>query len=67
MKEFEQPNDEAKLEALKYPNGYVYVIDKAFSGKEDVPPCAIFGAWKVDTQGIIEGPFIFNDNYIKTT
>lgn len=50
-------------EAKKIPNGYVYVIDKEYSGSDDVPATGILGAWKVDASGIIEGVFIPNPNY----
>lgn len=66
MERFEKPNEAAEREALKHPNGYVYVIDEAFKNKENVPPIAIIGAWKVNAQGIIEGDFIPNSNYQKT-
>lgn len=65
MKAFEQPSEGARLEALKHPNGYVYVIDEAFAKEENVPPTAIVGAWKVNAQGLIEGKFITNENYKK--
>jgi len=52
-------------EAKKHPNGYVYEIDKAFEGEENVPPSAIVGAWKVNDKGIIIGDFIPNPNYLK--
>jgi hypothetical protein len=58
-----QPTKEAISEALKYPNGWVYEIDETFKGKEDIPPQAIKGAWKVDANGIITGDFIANPNY----
>ena len=57
------PTKEAKLEAKKQPNGWVYVIDKAFEGEDEVPPEAIKGAWKVDKNGEIIGDFIPNSNY----
>jgi hypothetical protein len=59
------PTEDARKEAKLNPNGYVYVIDKAFDNKnEDVPPTAILGAWKVDENGEIIGDFIKNSNYI---
>ena len=61
-----KPAKEVIAEALKYPNGWVYEIDEAFKGKEEVPPHAIKGAWKVDQNGIITGDFIPNPNYIAT-
>jgi len=59
-----KPPKAAIAEALKHPNGWVYEIDEAFKNKEDVPPQAIKGAWKVDQNGIIMSDFIPNPNYI---
>ena len=55
----------AKLieEAKNHPNGWVYILDKEFDGKEEVPPEFIRGAWKVDENGIIVGEFMPNPNY----
>jgi hypothetical protein len=50
-------------EAKRTPNGWVYVLDKEFKGKEEVPPEFIKGAWKVNEKGIIVGSFIPNKNY----
>lgn len=52
-------------EAKKNPNGWVYVIDKEFKGKENVPSKFIKGAWKVSEKGIIIGNFIPNKDYKK--
>ena len=57
------PSEEAKKEALKNPNGYVYVIEAAYKGDVDVPPDAILGAWKVNEKGVIVGIFLPNPNY----
>jgi hypothetical protein len=62
---FKTPSTKAKEEALHHPNGYVYVIDETYLNKEDVPPYAIRGAWKVNNKGIIDGDFIPNENYRK--
>ncbi len=51
-------------EAKRTPNGWVYVIDDAFDNQSDIPPQAILGAWKVDSNGKITGKFIPNPNYI---
>ena len=59
-----KPSKEAIKEALKFPNSWVYEIDKAFEGQEDIPKEAIKGAWKVNSEGIIVGDFIPNPNYI---
>jgi hypothetical protein len=64
MKKIKTPPAEAIIEALKNPNGWVYEIDEAFKDEADVPPQAILGAWKVNSDGIIEGEFIANPNYI---
>lgn len=65
METFNKPSKEAIEEALNHPNAYVYVIDKAYKDKMDVPSNAIAGAWKVNSIGIIEGDFIVNPNYKK--
>ncbi|NHA05696.1 hypothetical protein G7092_17930 [Mucilaginibacter sp. HC2] len=56
------PEDAVK-EALNNPNGWVYAIDEAFKNEENVPPQAIQGAWKVNSEGIITDSFIPNPNY----
>ncbi len=60
-----KPPKEAIEEALKNPNGWVYVIDSEFDGKEEVPPEAIKGAWQVNEVGIIVGEFVSNPKYKK--
>lgn len=50
-------------EARRTPNGWVYRIASGYAGQEGVPPHAIVGAWKVDPNGEIEGPFIPNPRY----
>jgi len=50
-------------QAKRSPNGWVYVIDRAFQDVEDVPKQAIKGAWKVNEKGEIIGDFIPNPNY----
>ena len=50
-------------EAKRNPNGWVYVLDNEYDGKDIVPPEFIKGAWKVDEDGIIEGNFIPNPKY----
>jgi hypothetical protein len=57
------PTEEAREEALKFPNGWVYEIDESYRGKESIPPYAIKGAWKVNEKGVIIGDFIPNPNY----
>ncbi|MBL0741390.1 hypothetical protein [Chryseolinea lacunae] len=58
-----EPSEEVKKEALKYPNGYIYILEKEYQGKDDVPADKILGAWKVNETGVIVGPFILNPNY----
>ncbi len=58
-----KPTPEAISEALKNPNGWVYVIDKAFEDIEEVPREAIKGAWKVNDKAIITDEFVSNPNY----
>jgi len=58
-----KPTKIAIEEALRNPNGWVYVLDKSFEGIKDVPPEAIKGAWKVDENGQIIGGFMPNPNY----
>lgn len=58
-----KPTLKAIKEAIKNPNGWVYIIDEAFEGAKDIPPEAIKGAWKVNKNGIIIEDFIPNNNY----
>ena len=58
-----RPTEGARLEALKYPGGYVYVIAGNYGPDERVPPEAIVGAWRVDSRGRIRGPLVPNPNY----
>jgi len=53
-------------EAVKHPNGHVYRIAGKFGPKDEVPPEAIVGAWKVGQDGKITGPFISNPKYDAT-
>jgi hypothetical protein len=50
-------------EAKKHPNGWVYVLDKKYEGKEEVPSEFIKGAWRVNEIGEIVGEFETNPNY----
>ena len=52
-------------EALKFPNGRVYLIHPDYSADGDVPTTAIIRAWKVDASGKIAGDFIHNPNYVE--
>lgn len=58
-----RPTEEAKAEALKNPGGWVYEIDGVYGPDGDVPPEAICGAWKVDSEGKITGEFVRNPRY----
>lgn len=57
------PTPEARAEAKRNPNGYVYVLDGSFTPQEAVPPERIVGAWKVNSSGEITGEFMHNPNY----
>ncbi len=58
-----EKSSELIAEAKKNPNGWVYVLDKEYKDKNEVPPEFIKGAWKVNGKGIIEGEFMPNPNY----
>jgi len=51
------------VEASKNSDGWVYRISGRFDLSEQVPASAIIGAWKVNSDGIIEGEFKFNPDY----
>lgn len=63
MINYDNPPKEAILEAKSNPNGYVYMIDEEYIGKEDVPPTAIIGYYAVNEEGVIVGPFVHNPNH----
>ena len=50
-------------EAKKNPNGYVYRIEGNYSPEDRIPPEAIIGVWKVNSEGIILGDFQKNPNH----
>lgn len=51
-------------EAKANPNGWVYVIEGNYGPNDAVPPAAIAGAWKVDSEGVIvEGSFQSNPKF----
>jgi len=55
---------ETMAEAKKNPNGWVYVIEGNYGPRDDVPPEAIAGAWKVDAAGnIVAGSFQANPKF----
>ncbi len=61
------PPPEAKLEAKRFPGGWVYEIEDDFGPDDDVPPMAIRGACKVDDGGEIVGDFLPNPNFVSVT
>ncbi|MGO2300505.1 hypothetical protein ACT3QO_00285 [Psychrobacter sp. AOP7-D1-15] len=63
IKKLIQPSQGEIEEALKFPNGRVYLIHPDYSADGEVPPSAIIGAWKVDADGKIVGDLIHNPNY----
>jgi hypothetical protein len=53
-----------EIESAKLsPNGWLYRVSKKYSENEYIPPEAIVGAWKVDSNGCIVGSFIKNEKY----
>lgn len=57
-------DDNARAQAKNNPNGHVFVIAGSYTEDDFTPPGAIFGYWGVDENGeIIEGSFVFNDNF----
>jgi hypothetical protein len=58
-----KPSRKVMQQAKFYPNGWIYEIDGNYPPNQAVPPAAIIGAWKVNSQGEIEGEFITNPNY----
>jgi hypothetical protein len=53
-------------EARRNPGGWVYRIAGDYGPDDRVPPEAVVGAWKVDTQGKIVGNFVKNEKYRPT-
>ena len=51
-------------EAKQNPGGWVYAIEGDYGPNDGVPPEAVRGAWKVDDNGMIEGDFIPNPNFM---
>ncbi len=58
-----KPDPQEITEALSHPDGRVYRIAGNFGPSDGVPPEAIVGAWKVNSQGRIFGEFISNPNH----
>ncbi len=61
--DFLSPSKDAIREAKLHPNGYVYAVDEEFQNKANVPAENIIGWWKVNDNGIIDGPFIYSPNH----
>lgn len=59
----ERPLPEEIEEAKSWSMGWVYRIAGSFLKDEPVPPEAVIGAWRVDSQGHIIGDFVKNKNY----
>ena len=57
------PPESAVEEAKQNPGGWVYEIRGGYGERDNVPPHAIVGAWKVGDDGIIIGEFIPNPNF----
>jgi hypothetical protein len=58
------PTPEARAQAKRNPNGWVYVIQGEFGPNDTVPPEAIAGAWQVDATGhIIEDSYVANPDF----
>lgn len=60
---FDHPSDNEKIEAKKFPNGWVYRIHPYFESDKHVPSWAILGAWKVNSEGEIIDQFLINPNF----
>lgn len=58
-----RPTAAERQEARKWPNGYLYRIDLRHDPNGRVPPEGIVGAWQVNAEGKIIGPFRRNENY----
>lgn len=59
--------DEIIQAARENPGGWVYKIEGSFGRNEYVPPEAVVGAWKVDSEGRLTGEFVQNPKYRKST
>jgi hypothetical protein len=58
-----QVTDDMRASARTNPNSWLYVLDPAFVGAQDVPQWAIVGAYPVNAFGEIEDRFSPNDTY----
>ncbi|MFI5615289.1 type VII secretion system-associated protein [Amycolatopsis sp. NPDC051903] len=57
---------ELRERARQSPDSWLYVVDPAFEGAEEVPGVAIAGAYRVDERGEIAGGFQPNPDYRPT-
>ncbi|MEU5567718.1 type VII secretion system-associated protein [Micromonospora musae] len=58
--------DELRRQAKQTPESWIYAVDPAFEGAEDVPGWAVVGAFRVDERGEIGDEFRRNPNYRPT-
>ncbi|MEV0069586.1 type VII secretion system-associated protein [Amycolatopsis sp. NPDC050768] len=54
---------ELRERARQSPDSWLYVVDPAMEGAENVPGAAIAGAYRVDEHGEIAGEFVPNPDY----
>jgi hypothetical protein len=52
-----------RVAALDNPNSWLYVIDPALEGDDEVPPWGVIGAYPVNGRGQIEEDFQYNREY----
>ncbi|WP_051899022.1 type VII secretion system-associated protein [Sciscionella sediminilitoris] len=55
-----------RAEARRHPGGWVYAIDPAFSGAEEIPGSAVIGAYRVAEDGELTEEFLANEHYRPT-
>ena len=60
-----QISDEKFCQVRLLANGWLYKVESEYQFSENVPPNAILGAWRLDSNGEIIGDFISNPNYKK--
>ncbi|MEU4677070.1 type VII secretion system-associated protein [Micromonospora sp. NPDC023737] len=58
--------DQLRQQARQAPGSWIYAVDPAFEGAEDVPGWAVIGAFRVDERGEIGDEFQRNPNYQPT-
>jgi hypothetical protein len=57
------PPEALRLEALRYPNGWVYEIDPRWDPDGEIPLEGIVRGWKVDERGLLTGEVWENPRY----